>query len=56
MKFVTTLFTEEKGGSLKTSRQEQETYLIRIYADDKGIAITTYMTPTEETEHKMDTQ
>ena len=56
-KFVKTLFTKEKGGNLKTSRQELETYLETMYTDDQRheqIAIPLDIPPIEEPEHQMD--
>ena len=56
-KFVKTLFTKEKGGNLKTSSQELETYLERMCVDDKKhkqIAIPSDIPPIEEPEHQMD--
>lgn len=51
------LFTKEKGGNLKTSSQELESFLERMCADDRKheqIAIPSDIPPIEEPEHQMD--
>lgn len=58
-KFLKTLFAKEKGGRLKTSKQELDEYLEKMYADEKRHERTTIpldIPPIEPPAHPMDTR